>query len=258
MGGVTWERLPIDPKPGPRSAAEIVGGEGGRARGAARGAGDAHRGRCGLRGVPHGRPARRARRCWWTPASGPRASRRASRRRPRRSASTCSCSWTSGGDVLGAGSEPGLASPLCDAVMLAAGALLAAPRGHRAGRGVRPRLRRRADRWRSCSDGSRCWRGAGALLAIEGLTPGRRGRGRAGRRRDSDRGQRAGRALCARRVRGRHDPRRAPHRAPLAVRRGDRVLRSGAGAGERRATRPRGAGRPRPARCAGAPAARSA
>ena len=32
MGGVTWERLPIDPRPGPRSAAEIVGARRARAR----------------------------------------------------------------------------------------------------------------------------------------------------------------------------------------------------------------------------------
>ena len=60
---------------------------------------------------------------------GPAAHRgRARSRRPPRSTSTCSLFVDVGGDVLGDGTEPGLASPLCDAVMLAAAALLAAPR----------------------------------------------------------------------------------------------------------------------------------
>ena len=58
----------------------------------------------------------------------PAPSRTASRARARRARRDLSCCVDVGGDVLGDGSEPGLASPLCDAVMLAAVAHAAAPR----------------------------------------------------------------------------------------------------------------------------------
>ena len=125
MGGVTWERLPIDPRPGPRSARRD------------------RRRRRARAGSAAGRRPTRARRTARVFAesrmagllgeqtvlvdSGPRPGPH--RREPRagrcpRWASTCSCSWTWAATCSGRGSEPGLASPLCDAVMLAAAALL--------------------------------------------------------------------------------------------------------------------------------------
>ena len=75
-----------------------------------------------------------------------------------------------GGDVLGDGTEPGLASPLCDAVMLAAGALL-----QRRGAAVLGAV------FGPCCDGELTleellgrlarWPQPAALLAIEGITP---------------------------------------------------------------------------------------
>ena len=197
MGGVSWERLPIDPKPGPRSAAEIVDGEEIAPGRAARRPGHAHASTASLFAESRMAGAARAsRRCSSTPASGPRASRRAWSRRPPRSASTCSCSWTWAGTCSGAGSEPGLASPLCDAVMLAAGALLERARRHRGGRGVRPGLRRRAD--------------PGGAARPAG--PARRG-GRPAR----DRGPHA-RRRRRRRARGRRDTRPRRARRPCAAR----------------------------------------
>jgi hypothetical protein len=123
VGGVTWERLPIDPRPGPRSANEIVD-----ARPLAPGVmlagpetrtidgalfAEAHMARVlgedtvlvevglGPTGVAEGLS---------------------------QSAAALGVDLLVfvdvGGDVLGNGNEPGLASPLCDAVMLAAAALL--------------------------------------------------------------------------------------------------------------------------------------
>ena len=71
---------------------------------------------------------------------------RARARRRRAWDATCSCFVDVGGDALAHGDEPGLASPLCDAVMLAAGALLAEEGSVPVlGGRVRHRLRRRAD-----------------------------------------------------------------------------------------------------------------
>jgi hypothetical protein len=81
LGGVAWERFPIDPYPGPRSIEQISGG----------------------------------------PKTVANAIEGA--------AKTLGCDLCVvvdvGGDVLAHGDEPGLASPLCDAVMLAAAARLA-------------------------------------------------------------------------------------------------------------------------------------
>ena len=59
LGGVTWERLPIDPHPGPRSADEILDARADRTRRDARRSADAHHRRRGVRRVPHGQAARR-------------------------------------------------------------------------------------------------------------------------------------------------------------------------------------------------------
>jgi hypothetical protein len=122
LGGVSWERRPIDPQPGPRSEEEI---EGARPLG---------------RGVLRAGPETRVR------ASGVRfaESRMAEllgedtvlvdvTRGPAEiagglasAAAALACDLVVvvdvGGDALGHGGEDGLASPLCDAVMLAAAA----------------------------------------------------------------------------------------------------------------------------------------
>ena len=123
MGGVTWERLPIDPKPGPRPADDVVEAQAiapgillaGPDTRTLDGAVFAESRMAGLLGeqtvlvdVSLG-PARIA--------DG-----------LARAAAVLGVEMPVfvdvGGDVLGAGDEPGLASPLCDAVMLAAAALL--------------------------------------------------------------------------------------------------------------------------------------
>ena len=121
MGGVSWERLPIDPRPGPRSPAEIVGaGEvapgvllAGPDTRTVDGAVFAESRMAGVLGektvlVDVG----------MGPASVAEGLSIA--------AAVLGCDLITfvdvGGDVLASGSEPGLASPLCDAVMLAAAA----------------------------------------------------------------------------------------------------------------------------------------
>ena len=125
LGGVTWERRPIDPQPGPRSSDEV---EGARRLGPgvlAAGAGTRVRS-SGVRFAE----ARMAEllgeetvlvdvNCGpETIAAGLRAA-----------LAELGCDLVVfvdvGGDALARGDEPGLASPLCDAVMLAAAAILA-------------------------------------------------------------------------------------------------------------------------------------
>jgi hypothetical protein len=124
LGGVAWERMPIDPHPGPRSVGEIVG---------ARPLSD-----CVVLAGPETRTADGA-----TFAEAHMARMRGEETvllditgGPQKIASGLSDAALAldsdliigvdvGGDVLGEGSEPGLASPLCDAVMLAAADLLA-------------------------------------------------------------------------------------------------------------------------------------
>jgi hypothetical protein len=124
LGGVAWERSPIDPRPGPRSLDEIRGG---RPCGSAAVLADgdtrsadgvefsesrmaAHLGRPSLLLDITGGPA--------AVATG-----------LAEAAAELDCDLVVlldvGGDVLAHGHEPGLASPLCDAIMLAAGAILA-------------------------------------------------------------------------------------------------------------------------------------
>jgi hypothetical protein len=139
LGGVTWERRPIDPEPGPRAAAEIA-----NARPLAADA-DAPPGEAGPLGPP-------------VLAAGPRTRVRQSGVRfaearmaellgeetvlvdvnhgpaaiaagLAEATAALGCDLVVfvdvGGDVLAHGDEPGLASPLCDAVMLAAAVRMA-------------------------------------------------------------------------------------------------------------------------------------
>jgi hypothetical protein len=142
LGGVTWERRPIDPEPGPRKSTEIEDARplASVAEAAVTGA------------QPHGPTVLAASPRTRVRASGVRfaEARMAellgeetvlvdANQGPaaigaglREAAAALRCDLVVfvdvGGDVLAHGDEPGLASPLCDAVMLAA-ALLLAERG---------------------------------------------------------------------------------------------------------------------------------
>lgn len=121
VGGVTWERLPIDPHPGPRSADEIV---------------DATELAPGvLEASPRTRTVEGAvfaeshmARVLGEPTLlvdvGLGPARIAAGLAEVVPDTALIIFVDVGGDVLGHGTEPGLASPLCDAVMLAAAALL--------------------------------------------------------------------------------------------------------------------------------------
>jgi hypothetical protein len=129
LGGVTWERRPIDPRPGPRPAAEI---EGARplapgvlaASAATKVAGSgvlfAESRMAGLLGEET---------VLVDPTPGPRAVAAGLLAAMRRLDCDLAVFVDVGGDVLAHGDEPGLGSPLCDAVMLAAGARMQAAGG---------------------------------------------------------------------------------------------------------------------------------
>jgi hypothetical protein len=124
LGGVAWERSPIDPRPGPRSLEEINGGR-----------------PCGSAGVltegsttnqdgvefsesrmaSHiGRPV-----LLLDVNVGPAALAKGLSEAAAELGCDAIVLLDVGGDVLAHGDEPGLASPLCDAVVLSAGLLLA-------------------------------------------------------------------------------------------------------------------------------------
>jgi len=126
LGGVTWERRPIDPLPGPRRIADLSGAD--PLHPAAVLAGPETRGPGGFSfAETHmsrvlGEPVLLV-----DPNPGPRTIAAA----VDAAAAALGCDLVVlvdvGGDVLGHGDEPGLASPLCDAVMLAASAHMATP-----------------------------------------------------------------------------------------------------------------------------------
>ena len=121
VGGCTWERRPIDPIPGPRRLDEIAGAEpiaAGVALAAAGTAGpggfrfaEAHMAR--VLGEPT---------VLVDPNGGPRAIAAGLDAAADRLGCDLVALVDVGGDVLAHGDEPGLASPLCDAVFLAASA----------------------------------------------------------------------------------------------------------------------------------------
>jgi hypothetical protein len=152
LGGVTWERRPIDPEPGPRGSAEIEGGRPVAAQ-AGRSPLGAEAGSRPLGSEAGSRPLGSA-----VFLAGARTRVRSSGVRFAESrmaellgeetvlvdvnhgpaaiaaglgeaASALGCDLVVfvdvGGDVLAHGDEPGLASPLCDAVMLAAAVRMA-------------------------------------------------------------------------------------------------------------------------------------
>jgi hypothetical protein len=123
LGGISWERLPIDPHPGPRAVSEIVGAralaEGvviaGPETRAASGAAFAEAHMAGYLG---------AETLLVDPHDGAGAVAAGLADAAEQLGADLVVCVDVGGDVLGNGSEPGLASPLCDAVMLAAAARL--------------------------------------------------------------------------------------------------------------------------------------
>jgi hypothetical protein len=119
MGGVAWERLPIDPHPGPRPLGEIVnarplaehvvlaGPETRTAEGTT--FAEAHMARFLGQGT-----------LLIDILDGPEAVAASLARAAEQVGADLVIGVDVGGDVLGNGTEPGLASPLCDAVILAA------------------------------------------------------------------------------------------------------------------------------------------
>lgn len=124
LGGVAWERFPIDPYPGPRSIDQIRGG-----KRLAPAAVLADESTTTPDGVPFSESRMAAFVCDETvlvDISGGPASVAETLAAAARALDCDLCVLVDvGGDVLAHGDEPGLASPLCDAVMLAAGARLA-------------------------------------------------------------------------------------------------------------------------------------
>jgi len=118
LGGVAWERLPIDPHPGPRPVGEIRGGR--RLAGAVVADGET----ATAEGVPFAEARMAAHRGEPTAlidvCDGPAGAAAG----VAAAAAALECDLAVlvdvGGDVLAHGDEPELASPLCDAVMLAA------------------------------------------------------------------------------------------------------------------------------------------
>src|SRR5690349_12427925 len=124
LGGVAWERSPIDPRPGPRSLEEI---QGGRPCGSA--AVLTEGGTISQDGVEFSESRMAAH--LGTPVlllditGGPTAVADGLAEAATELGCDAVILLDVGGDVLAHGDEPGLASPLCDAVVLSAGMILA-------------------------------------------------------------------------------------------------------------------------------------
>jgi len=126
VGGLTWERRPVDPIPGPRRLDEIVNAT--RLNDAVALAGPGTAGPGGfLFCESHVARATGERTVLVDPGPGPRAIARALDD----AADQLGCGrivlLDVGGDVLAHGDEPGLASPLADAVLLACARFLRTP-----------------------------------------------------------------------------------------------------------------------------------
>jgi hypothetical protein len=125
LGGLTWERRPIDPLPGPRPLDDVTGAE--RLNAAVALAGPAAAGPGGFR-FAEGRMAELLGEptVLVDPGGGPAAAASGLADVAERLGCDLVVLLDVGGDVLAHGDEPGLASPLADAVMLAAAPGLAA------------------------------------------------------------------------------------------------------------------------------------
>ena len=124
LGGVAWERSPIDPRPGPRSLDQIRGG---RPCGSA--AVLTEGGTTSVDGVEFSESKMAAHLgravLLLDITGGPAALARGLAEAAAELGCDCIVLLDVGGDVLAHGDEPGLASPLCDAIVLAAGMILA-------------------------------------------------------------------------------------------------------------------------------------
>lgn len=124
VGGTTWERRPVDPLPGPRPLREVRDAE--PLHPAVALAGPRTRGPGGFR-FAEARVAELlgAPTVLVDPNAGPAAIADGLLHAARRLACDVVALVDVGGDVLAHGDEPGLSSPLCDAVLLAAAPALA-------------------------------------------------------------------------------------------------------------------------------------
>jgi hypothetical protein len=127
VGGVTWERRPIDPHPGPRRLDEVEGLDERLGPWAAlagpdtRGPGPFHFAESHMARFL-GEPV-----ALIDPHGGPAGAAQGLAQAAERLGCDAVALVDVGGDVLGHGDEPGLASPLCDAVLLAAARHLSLP-----------------------------------------------------------------------------------------------------------------------------------
>ncbi len=123
LGGVAWERLPIDPVPGARPVEQILGGRQAGTRAVFAGAETST-----PEGVLFSESHVAAHLDSETVLIDVTAGAVGAAEGIRDAAAELGCDLVVyadvGGDALATGSEPGLGSPLCDAVMLAAGARL--------------------------------------------------------------------------------------------------------------------------------------
>jgi len=124
LGGVAWERLPIDPYPGPRSVAQIHGGEP-LGRHAVLAGAETRTPEGVLFSESHAAAYLQRPTVLIDITDGPSGAAEGIRA----AAGLLGCDFVVfadvGGDALAVGTEPGLGSPLCDAVMLAAAVELA-------------------------------------------------------------------------------------------------------------------------------------
>lgn len=124
LGGVAWERWPIDPYPGPRPVAEILGGET-----LSKATVLAGEGTTTPTGVAFAESRMAGYLCSETVLVDVTVGAVGVAAGLKQTCERLSCDLVIlvdvGGDVLGHGHEENLASPLCDAVMLAAGVELA-------------------------------------------------------------------------------------------------------------------------------------
>lgn len=125
LGGISWERRPIDPLPGPRGAAEIEGAEELAPGILLAGPETRVRGRNVFFAESRMAEFLGERTVLIDVSDGPAAIADGLARATEQLACDLVVFIDVGGDVLAQGDEPGLRSPLCDAVMLAAAARLA-------------------------------------------------------------------------------------------------------------------------------------
>jgi hypothetical protein len=126
VGGVTWERRPIDPVPGPRSAEEIEGGRPLADGVLAAGPGTRVRETGVVFAESHMARFLGEETVLVDPGNGPTATADGLARAAAELGADLVVFVDVGGDAIARGDEPGLASPLCDAVLLAAAGRMAA------------------------------------------------------------------------------------------------------------------------------------